>query len=129
MPIGASLYDERGAALVTEIMELAKEKGVEITLPVDFVTASEFGEGGEIGAATLEGGVPDGMMGLDCGPRSSEINASVVSSSKTILWNGARLAETSRDWPTSSVRVRWPPPRGECHPSTRSTVHFSRLVA
>lgn len=97
MPIGASLYDERGAALVTEIMELAKEKGVEITLPVDFVTASEFGEGGEIGAATLEGGVPDGMMGLDCGPRSSEINASVVSSSKTILWNGARLAETSRD--------------------------------
>jgi len=88
MPIGASLYDERGAALVTEIMELAKEKGVEITLPVDFVTASEFGEGGEIGAATLEGGVPDGMMGLDCGPRSSEINASVISSSKTILWNG-----------------------------------------
>ena len=34
MPIGSSLYDEEGAKIVPEIMRLAKEKGVEITLPV-----------------------------------------------------------------------------------------------
>ena len=34
MPIGASLYDEEGAKIVPEIMRLAKEKNVEITLPV-----------------------------------------------------------------------------------------------
>ena len=33
---------------------------------------------GEIGAASLEGGgVPDGMMGLDCGPASIELNNAV----------------------------------------------------
>ena len=36
MPIGSSLYDEEGAKIVPEIMEKAKAKGVEITLPVDF---------------------------------------------------------------------------------------------
>jgi len=42
MPIGSSLYDEEGAKIVPEIMELAKEMNVEITLPVDFVTSSEL---------------------------------------------------------------------------------------
>jgi hypothetical protein len=50
-------------------MKLAKEKNVEITLPVDFVTSSKFGEDGEIATAEMAGGVPDGMMGLDCGVR------------------------------------------------------------
>merc|ERR1719471_2383558 len=42
--IGSSLYDEEGAKIVKEIMDKAKEKGVEIVLPVDFVCSSEFGE-------------------------------------------------------------------------------------
>lgn len=44
MKIGTSLYDEEGAKIVPEIMELAKEKNVEISLPIDFVTSSKFGE-------------------------------------------------------------------------------------
>ncbi|KAG8471288.1 hypothetical protein KFE25_009709 [Diacronema lutheri] len=88
MPIGSSLYDEEGAKIVPEIMALAKEKNVEIHLPVDFVTSSKFGEDGTIGAATLAAGVPDGMMGLDCGPKSSEAFAKVIMESKTIIWNG-----------------------------------------
>jgi len=89
MPIGSSLYDEDGAKIVPEIMELAKAKGVEITLPTDFVTSSKFGEDGEIGTASLAGGgVPDGMMGLDCGPESIAANKAVIEASKTIIWNG-----------------------------------------
>ena len=57
--IGGSLYDEEGAKIVPEIMELAKEKGVEITLPVDFVTSSKFGEDGTIEEATKESGIKD----------------------------------------------------------------------
>merc|ERR1711871_1861505 len=47
MEIGNSLFDEEGAKIVPEIMSLAKAKGVEITLPIDFVTSSKFGEDGE----------------------------------------------------------------------------------
>jgi len=88
MAIGGSLYDEAGAKIVPEIMAKAEAKGVEIVLPVDFVTSSEFGEGGEISTATLEGGIPDGMMGLDCGPKTIELNNATIQSAKTIIWNG-----------------------------------------
>merc|ERR1740121_3487977 len=86
--IGGSLYDEEGAKIVPEIMEKAKAKGVEIVLPVDFVCSSKFGEDGEIQAATLASGIPDGFMGLDCGPESVAKNAAAIAKSKTIIWNG-----------------------------------------
>merc|ERR1712228_696871 len=88
MAIGTSLYDEEGAKIVPDIMEKAKKLGVEIVLPVDFVISSKFGEDGEIKEATKEEGIPDGFMGLDCGPKSIALNAAAVKASKTIIWNG-----------------------------------------
>jgi phosphoglycerate kinase len=88
MPIGASLWDEEGAKIVKEIMAEAEQKGVKITLPVDFVCSSKFGEDGEIAKATAEAGVPEGMMGLDCGPESAKLNAAEIMAAKTIIWNG-----------------------------------------
>ncbi len=40
------------------------------------------------GIASSEEGIPDGWMGLDCGPKSNELFEKVVSESKMILWNG-----------------------------------------
>jgi phosphoglycerate kinase len=88
MAIGTSLYDEEGAKIVPEIVEKAKAKGVEIILPVDFVISSKFGEDGEIKEAAMADGIPDGFMGLDCGPKSIELNKAAVDASKTIIWNG-----------------------------------------
>merc|ERR1711971_800118 len=88
MSIGTSLYDEEGAKIVPEIVEKAKKLGVEIILPIDFVISSKFGEDGEIKDATKESGIPDGFMGLYCGPKSIELNAAAVKASKTIIWNG-----------------------------------------
>merc|ERR1711972_1267593 len=88
MAIGTSLYDEDGAKIVPQIVEKAQKLGVEIILPVDFVISSKFGEDGEIKEATKEDGIPDGFMGLDCGPKSIEANAKAVMDSKTIIWNG-----------------------------------------
>merc|ERR1711912_203001 len=88
MAIGTSLYDEEGAKIVPEIVEKAKKLGVEIILPVDFTISSKFGEDGEIKEATKEGGIPDGFMGLDCGPKSIVMNKAAVDASKTIIWNG-----------------------------------------
>merc|ERR1719433_2477932 len=88
LSIGTSLFDEEGSKIVQEIMDKAKAKGVDIILPVDFVCSSKFGEDGEIKSGDLSTGVPEGFMGLDCGPDSCVKNAEVVKSSKTILWNG-----------------------------------------
>jgi phosphoglycerate kinase len=89
MAIGDSLYDEDGAKIVPEIMQKAKDQGVEIVLPVDFTVSSKFGEDGEVKeGVTKEEGVPEGFMGLDCGPKSIELNKAAVEASKTIIWNG-----------------------------------------
>eukprot|EP00930_Biecheleria_cincta_P028759 TRINITY_DN2004_c0_g1_i1.p1 TRINITY_DN2004_c0_g1~~TRINITY_DN2004_c0_g1_i1.p1 ORF type:complete len:726 (-),score=175.82 TRINITY_DN2004_c0_g1_i1:230-2407(-) len=88
MEIGSSLFDEEGAKIVPEIMEKAKEKGVEIVLPVDFVISSKFGEDGEIKTATKADGIPEGFMGLDCGPETQGLNKKAVKKAKTIIWNG-----------------------------------------
>jgi len=87
--IGGSLYDDEGAKIVPDIMKKAKELGVEIILPVDFTISSKFGEDGEVKeAVTKEDGIPDGFMGLDCGPKSIALNKAAVEASKTIIWNG-----------------------------------------
>jgi len=88
MSIGGSLYDEEGAKIVPKLIEKAKAKNVKLHFPVDFVTADKFAEDANVGAATVEAGIPDGWMGLDCGPKSSELFNEVVARAKVVVWNG-----------------------------------------
>merc|ERR1712048_298937 len=88
MNIGGSLFDEDGAKIVPEIMEKAKAKNVKITLPSDFVTANKFSEDAEGGSATVESGIPDGWMGLDCGPKSVAEFEAAIDRAKLLVWNG-----------------------------------------
>jgi phosphoglycerate kinase len=88
MQIGNSLYDPAGAEIVSELVAKAKEKGVRIHLPVDFVTGDAFSPTANTGTATVETGIPDGWEGFDCGPKSRERFAEVIANSKTIVWNG-----------------------------------------
>merc|ERR1711982_108084 len=46
------------------------------------------GEDGEIKTVDKASGIPEGFMGLDCGPESIKKNAAAVEASKTIIWNG-----------------------------------------
>jgi len=87
--IGNSLFDEGGAKIVEGLVEKANKKGVKMHFPVDYITANKFSKDAEVGYATdEEGGIPDGWMGLDIGPKSREIFAEVVGRASTIIWNG-----------------------------------------
>ncbi len=88
MPIGNSLFDEDGSKIVAGLVAKAKERGVELCFPVDYVTADEFSETANTGEATDESGIPDGWQGLDCGPKSCDKFQAVVRASKTLVWNG-----------------------------------------
>lgn len=88
MPIGNSLYDEDGAKKVKELVERAKKNNVQITLPVDFVTADKFDAEAKTGYADDKEGVKDGWMGLDCGEKSIKLFKEAIDNAKTILWNG-----------------------------------------
>ncbi|MBE2204282.1 MAG: phosphoglycerate kinase [Chthoniobacterales bacterium] len=88
MPIGNSLFDPEGAKIVRDLLVKAKEKGVQIHLPVDFVCAEKFAPDAEIQAADDTTGIPDGWMGLDVGPKSRALFADVIARARTIIWNG-----------------------------------------
>lgn len=88
MEIGDSLYDPEGAKIVEELIAKAKEKGVKIHLPVDFVCADKFAPDAQTQPADDKAGVPAGWMGLDCGPKSQALFNEVIARAKTIIWNG-----------------------------------------
>ena len=88
MQIGNSLFDPAGAEIVSELAAKAKEKGVRIHLPIDFITGDKFSPDSNLGSATVESGIPDGWEGFDCGPKTCELFAKVIASAKTIVWNG-----------------------------------------
>lgn len=88
MNIGNSLFDEAGAKLVPDLVAKAREKGVNIILPVDFVCGDKFDPNAETRLATDSEGIPDGWMGLDCGPKSIELFNAAIGRARTIIWNG-----------------------------------------
>lgn len=59
-----------------------------MVFPVDYVTADKFDKDAQVGEATDDTGIQDGWLGLDVGPKTSELYKAVVLESKTILWNG-----------------------------------------
>jgi len=86
--IGSSIFDEPGSKIVKEIADKAKEKGIKIHFPEDFVTADKFDKNAKTGHATTKDGIPDGWQGLDIGPETRKKFAEVIKKAKTVLWNG-----------------------------------------
>lgn len=69
--IGKSLFDAEGAKIVQGLVDKAAAKGVKLHLPTDFVTADKFAADATVGAATVESGIADNLLGLDIGPASA----------------------------------------------------------
>lgn len=85
--IGNSLVEDDKLELALEILKKAKEKGVQVHLPVDSVIADSFSNDAQTSVCDIDK-IPNGWMGLDSGPESLKKFKEVVLSSKTILWNG-----------------------------------------
>jgi len=62
LQIGKSLFDEEGSKIIQKVMDKAKEKNVQIHLPVDVVTGSKFAEDATVGSATVESGITGDAM-------------------------------------------------------------------
>ncbi|REG92219.1 phosphoglycerate kinase [Flavobacterium aquicola] len=85
--IGDSICELDKLDLALEILRLAKEKGVQIHIPVDVVAANDFSNTADTQVVDVRE-IPDGWQGLDAGPKSLANFEKVILESKTILWNG-----------------------------------------
>lgn len=85
--IGNSLCEDERLETCLEILQKAKEKGVNVYLPVDSIIADKFAPNAAT-ENTASNTIPAGWMGLDIGTEAADIFKEVVMNSKTILWNG-----------------------------------------
>ena len=82
IPVGASRVEKDKIDVARRILEKAR---VEVLLPVDHVVAREP----KSGAATeVVAQIPDGMLGLDIGPKTRTLYRDKIVSAQTAFWNG-----------------------------------------
>jgi len=85
--VGTSLLEEGMIEEARSILAMAKEKGVRLVLPEDFVVAPEGKEGVETKVVAWNE-IPPDMGGFDIGPKTVETFAREIAQAKTIFWNG-----------------------------------------
>ncbi len=85
--IGNSIVEDDKMDLAREIVQLAKEKGVNLVLATDAKLADSFSNDAKTDYSSVKE-IPDGWEGLDIGPESEKAFVEVIKNSKTILWNG-----------------------------------------
>ena len=85
--VGTSLLEEDKVPLAKELIEKAKEKGINLILPVDIVVAKEFKNDTEFKTVKIDS-IPKDMMGLDIGEETIKLVTEELKRAKTIVWNG-----------------------------------------
>lgn len=85
--VGKSLVEDDFLDMARSLLDAAKKAGVRIVLPVDHVCAAAFAP--DAAPVAVDGAnVPDGLMGLDVGPKTLALYAEVLSTARSIVWNG-----------------------------------------
>ncbi len=84
--VGKSLVEDDYLDYANEMVQKAKDKGVNLLLPVDAVVAKEFNN--DVPFHTVEGDMADDEMGLDIGPKTQALYADALKGAKTVVWNG-----------------------------------------
>jgi phosphoglycerate kinase len=89
--VGTSLVDLEKIDYCNEMIKKAETLGKKLYLPIDTTIAKNFPDpiDAEIEVSVVDADkIPADMMGLDIGPKTTELFASVIKSGKTVIWNG-----------------------------------------
>jgi phosphoglycerate kinase len=84
--VQASKVEEDKFALARTILEKAREKKVELLLPIDVVVAQNISA--TEGTVVDVGAIPEGHMALDIGPKSIALFQQCFDKAKSVFWNG-----------------------------------------
>ena len=85
--IGTSICEEDRLEDAKEMMAKAKTKGVNFLLPLDNEIGLEYDKDTEHKTVSSDA-IPDGWMGLDIGPKTTELFANAIKGAGTVIWNG-----------------------------------------
>ena len=85
--VGNSLVEDDKMELALTLISQAKEKGVELLIPIDSLNADTFSNHANTNVSDIDK-IQDGWMGLDISEKTKKNYRKAILSSKTILWNG-----------------------------------------
>ena len=85
--VGNSLVEDDKMGLALSLISQAKEKEVELLIPIDSLNADTFSNNANTNVSDIDK-VEDGWIGLDISEKTKAIYRKAILSSKTILWNG-----------------------------------------
>ena len=85
--VGESFAEDKALDEALRVMDKAKEKGIKLYLPVDFVVADKFSAEAETKVVTYQE-IPRDWMALDIGPATVTLFTEALQNAKTIIWNG-----------------------------------------
>jgi phosphoglycerate kinase len=85
--VGGSLVEEDFRATAASFLKTAAERGVKVILPVDHLCGATFAEDAE--AVLVDGpDIPEGLIGMDIGPKTRALITEELKSAKSVVWNG-----------------------------------------
>jgi len=87
LEVGTSLVEDDFVETAKEVMEKAEKLGKKILLPSDIVVADKFDKEAETQIVAADA-IPEGWMGLDNGPKTTEEQKEALSVCKTVIMNG-----------------------------------------
>src|SRR6201994_2952202 len=86
--VGKSLLEADKLDVAREALKEAESKGVPFLLPVDHVLADKFAPDAHTQIFEGDGPFPADWMGLDIGPKTTELFEDEIAKARTIVWNG-----------------------------------------
>jgi phosphoglycerate kinase len=95
--VGKSLVEADKVDLARQILGRAKQKGVDLLLPVDHVCGEAPREDAKR-VVVNDRAIPDALMGLDIGPKTLDRFRQRVLSAKTVFWNGPMGLFEQKPW-------------------------------
>ncbi len=95
--VGKSLVEADKLDLARSLLEKAKARKVDFLLPVDHVCGAEPKETAQR-VVVADRAIPDGLMGLDIGPKTLDVYKQRVLSAGTVFWNGPMGLFEQKPW-------------------------------
>lgn len=100
---GGSKVESDKIDLAGDILKKAKERNIKLVLPIDNVIAQKIERGVETKIVDQE--IPDGWMGLDVGPKTTERFKEHLSGVKTVVWNGPLGVFEVKEFSISTAQI------------------------
>lgn len=86
-PVGKSLYEADLVNQAETLIQVAKQRGVEIPIPTDVVTGDKFSKDASWQIKSI-GQVDDNDLIFDIGPETTKEYGKLINAAKTVVWNG-----------------------------------------